>query len=651
MKPDSKYRKTQAGEEAVRRRQISQRNLRSVLIMIDGNTTVQEIASRFGDIESVSGLIMELVHRGLVQDVDPTRHGIVLKPLRETAVASMVEQASAAEVDSVVEEVPEFTVTDTGGEDPDGFAPTLIEIDDDDNFDDMPAMPQIPVRKFSIEDAYGPGAKPFSSADQDEQVPRDQTFGASNNKAESGANWWGRFRQQVSARAHSIQWQRERSPSFAGDSVMPDHQADMQASAASRVQESLTGMLSPARIVVVALCALVAWISYSIVRPHDADKVQLENTLSALLGKRVSIENVAWSAVPYPALVASHVTLPDVPSVAIREIRLVPSLGYLMGGEPSAYRVEVVNPTVSALSLQAFSGPLGQLSPGSVIITGAAIDVAGLRSEGWSGTARVQEGKSLVELALIQSGGQSLTLQQEEAGWKLKGTLLNWRTSDKPQLVADILEFEATQRAGLVHFANLQGKLFDGLFAGSGDYRLDDTRFNGKIKLTRVDASKLLQALSTTPRLEGDLSGDFDVQIPVDQWIVDNQKFQLSGLVQVSRGNLTAVDWAQAMRNPVKSGNRGGTTAMDNLTLQLKCNGAEADRLNDLGMQCRYDNIVLAAGPLSVTGAYDVSSQGKLSGQFVAVMRSSAVTVKAPMRMEGTGKEPVLVTGTLARAR
>ncbi|MFX7709178.1 hypothetical protein ABTJ90_19860, partial [Acinetobacter baumannii] len=66
MNENAVYVKTEAGEEAVSKRTIVQRNLRSILIMIDGRTPVGNLAQQFGDPLIVEGLVGELEHRGLV---------------------------------------------------------------------------------------------------------------------------------------------------------------------------------------------------------------------------------------------------------------------------------------------------------------------------------------------------------------------------------------------------------------------------------------------------------------------------------------------------------------------------------------------------------------------------------------------------------
>ncbi|MFW2454534.1 MAG: hypothetical protein ACN4E4_01050, partial [Methyloversatilis discipulorum] len=75
MNENAVYVKTEAGEEAVSKRTIVQRNLRSILIMIDGRTPVGNLAQQFGDPLIVEGLVGELEHRGLVRRIDAPTQG------------------------------------------------------------------------------------------------------------------------------------------------------------------------------------------------------------------------------------------------------------------------------------------------------------------------------------------------------------------------------------------------------------------------------------------------------------------------------------------------------------------------------------------------------------------------------------------------
>lgn len=65
------YSKTSAGEEAVRQRtRVVQRNLRMVLILVDGKTTAGELALKVGNPQLVEQSLRELEEDGFIAPAD-----------------------------------------------------------------------------------------------------------------------------------------------------------------------------------------------------------------------------------------------------------------------------------------------------------------------------------------------------------------------------------------------------------------------------------------------------------------------------------------------------------------------------------------------------------------------------------------------------
>ena len=61
------YEKTPAGEEAVKQRtRVVQRNMRMVLILVDGKSTVAELYEKTGNAQIVDNAIADLERDGLV---------------------------------------------------------------------------------------------------------------------------------------------------------------------------------------------------------------------------------------------------------------------------------------------------------------------------------------------------------------------------------------------------------------------------------------------------------------------------------------------------------------------------------------------------------------------------------------------------------
>ena len=69
MDKNTVFVKTEEGEEAVRQRtRLVQRNLRNILIMVDGNATVANLVRRFGDETTTQHALAELLAGGFIEE-------------------------------------------------------------------------------------------------------------------------------------------------------------------------------------------------------------------------------------------------------------------------------------------------------------------------------------------------------------------------------------------------------------------------------------------------------------------------------------------------------------------------------------------------------------------------------------------------------
>ena len=71
MDKKSVFVKTKEGEDAVRQRtRLVQRNLRNILIMVDGQATLADLAKRFGDENATRTALADLVNSGLIREME-----------------------------------------------------------------------------------------------------------------------------------------------------------------------------------------------------------------------------------------------------------------------------------------------------------------------------------------------------------------------------------------------------------------------------------------------------------------------------------------------------------------------------------------------------------------------------------------------------
>jgi hypothetical protein len=588
MKDDLIFTKTPAGEDAVQERtRLVQRNLRMVLILVDGVVNVAGLKQEVGDSAMVELALAELQRLGLVETSDDAK----------------AREASELET---LPFIPAVTVA----------APEHIEIalaDADTVFDEETAAQVQIAAKYSLAPA-----KPAGPKEQQKSSLTDIS------------GWWESSRKERAQAKEEALYEA----AYGKDVV-----EKIDARPPRRPTVTLVFRWS---WLVVGLLGLVALALLTLVLfPYDSYRPEFEKRLSLATGDEVKIGEVRLGFEPYPSIVLDRVTVGADPYVTANQIRLLPEIGSLVG--PRYREVVVDGLRVKESGLGRFSkwflpAGMGDAAIGRMEVSGMAIDLAGGSIEGLRGTARIDDRQGLTKLVLRSKEGDlrvEVTPAANGVGLSLSAT--GWTAPFRPELLFSFLEMRGELVPGGLTISSIDGRLYDGSVAGDGAITwVQEPSMALKLSFQRIAADKLLSALGGEPSVEGATSGKVQVSSRATTLQRLDRDLQLEGTFVVERGSLKRIALADAIRAGQQETVRGGTTQFQEFA------GAFATDTNVV----RFSGLRMSSGLMRVTGQVNLSRQdGSLSGRAGMEMHGSVNAARSAVAITGSARAPELRIG------
>lgn len=579
------YRKTPAGEAAVRQRtRVVQRNMRMVLILVDGRSTVADLCEKAGNPQLVDTALQELERDGLiaplsnepeaVAPVEPDRAAAV--EIRAAAVQRLVPGEPASVPASGVRTVPE---------------------------------------PFSIGPASVLPAPAFPSG-----------FGPSS----------------LAPPSPKLAAERAARPDLAGQSGRPDDGepiGPMRRGGGRRLYLSRPLLLAIATAVLVILPGLVF-----LVFPYDRYRPAVEGELGRLLGQSVHVRQIGASLSPRPAIVLEGVAVGDGEGVRAARIRLLPEWLSLLGARPAFASVEIEAASIDGAAVgllpKALAGALRPDAPAavrSVVFSRLQLSLPGLLLADLQGESQPDEAGAAPALALhnpdrslrllMRSAGTGVAVDFEGYGWQ--------PLPDSPYRF-DSLQGRLAWDGRSLQIGSLDARIFDGAVQGALQVeRLPSWRLSGQFEVKHMGLRRLTAALGYPEQFDGELAGTFGLSATADDWRGLLKTLVASGEFAMQRGSLGGFDLVEAVRRAGKGTVAGGATRYERL----------AGRFGMTFESLRLSEIALSSGALHAGGALEIAQGGKLSGRLDVEMRGSAAVVRMPVALGATLRSPVLRGG------
>lgn len=606
MNDDQIFCKTPEGERALlQRTRLVQRNLRNVLILVDGATNVGELTRKLGDGGFLRASLGELVRGGFIETLEEhrVRRGLEAAnapegepktiPVPDPVPPRPVELPP--QVDSVLPEHSGWRVE------------PKIDLDDlEDEIDEVPVAEEAPVE-----------AQPQRSAP-----------------------FWKRW---FAKKTHAVERVAEPAEPVAEVPLAPP--TEPRPARKVRIKKIRRGPdVRPVRwksyLARALLLLLVAGVLGVVLFPYDRYRGEVEHRASAWLGQPVSIGSMRLALSAAPGIVLEQVRVGASPGVVLGSVRVIPYVTTL--GDPSWKLGTVVleKPVIDRNAILALlderRSPLADsLRVQRVRIERATVSIAGASLDDVSGDIFVTPQAGISEVRLIGGNGAVSLSAVPEGKNALKLTLgtTAWRLPLAGGIPVESIDAQAVLTRDALRADKFDLRIFDGVISGAATaqwaQRVD---LSIQARFERIAVQRLLAMVEPAARIQGTAGGRLTLRGNSDGLTTALRELSGSGPFKIDNGVFQGFDLVEAVRNsrsetPV----RGGDTRLEQLEGNISFEGGKWR----LGSLRGHSGALATFGHLNQAG-------GKLEGAMDVQLRGSANQVNVPVSITGTLADPVL---------
>ena len=604
MDKNTVFVKTKEGDDAVRHRtRLVQRNLRNILIMVDGHATVADLARRFGDEATTHAALADLMNGGFIVVSTGAFDFTPSQPPEVSAVRAEDVPVLTAQLDS---SPPPDVVSETW---PKSQPPVIEEI-------------ELQVPEY-------------------ESLPLPQTAAPSNRASppiESGQGWVDRIKALV-ARKDEV----TAPPAAKNAKVQDDDVGRMTGSGdLEPIRRDTKSFSWPVRILF-SIVGIAVLLGLTLVfYPYGRHLPDIEQKASAIMQAPVKIGGIGFSFMPRPHIVVHKVTVGKNAHLNIASVRAVPDLLSLLGEKKIFNELEFDGVSVKDIGL----GQLAQAGAGAgssgaeirhITLSNMSLSVGEALLGGISGEV-MMSGKGVPEKILLRNveGTLKVELQPMGGGYRISAGGSNWKAPFKPSLTFQSIDVRGELRDTRLDLSKIEGRAYDGQIEGKAS--LDwagSAALTGNFDLKHMNATKLLAGLGADLSAEGELTARFRLDAKADKLAKLADALSADASFEMKRGAVKGFDLVEAARRTGNVQTRGGETGFEQLSGTLQC--APKD--------CRLSSLRLSSGLFKASGNLVIAGNAQLSGGVDIELKSSAATLRMPLTISGSTKDPLLTHG------
>ncbi|EXI80276.1 MAG: putative protein involved in outer membrane biogenesis [Candidatus Accumulibacter appositus] len=635
------YAKTTSGEEAMlQRTRVVQRNLRMVLILVDGNATVAELCDKTGNEQLTRSALLELENDGFIErrieeDSVWARGRRLARQIKERAAQPLSEFSTfgkKADVPPVRHSVPNA--------DADANAEADADVDADADTSRLVPAPEESLKRFSLGLPSSPPL-PAPSSPPTSSVTGPESRTVFFNKEDDVSQAATPLPENTAEQAPSL---IDRARSFLGgasDDARAGEGPDLKPLRRRTLHLTwpMATMLGAA--VLSALLVLAAlFFPYSLYLPA------VERALTESTGETVSVEEMRVTIYPRPALLLAHVRVGNAAAeeqIHIPELRLRPEVSTLFSqkiifGEMQLNDLDLSAKAFGALSRMfaaaATSRNSARFAVQRVIVSDADISFAGLGFDDLSGELALSA-DGLLESVSLKSADRSMQIEAQPVADKLTVVAEGraWRPSRDSPYRFDSFNFKGDIAGPEFIINEMDLRIFSGRISGTVTLRADgQPSIMGEIAFERISAKRFGAALGIGEQFDGDLAGDLRFSARSNTWYTLMHAVYAEGDFTVNRGSLGGIDLPEAVRRfSTNPATLGGATRFENLTGAIRLTPKHY----------RFSRLLLHAGTMQSSGQIEVSSDLQLRGRMEVRMRGHADPT-IPVSISGSLKTPLL---------
>lgn len=628
MDPNLIYIKTTAGEDAIQQRtRVIQRNVRMVLILVDGQSSVADLSRKTGNPQLTENALAELERGGFIE-LKVEQHDSLWEESKRVAQ----EIRSAA-----IEKTLQFSTTEKKERYPD-FKQSIPPARDVPEFKSQPSV--MPISMHSVFDTRD--VEDFSTS-QFSIAPSEQVESRDGYPTPEGV---------VATRKPEYRLKNKTNGQVSKPSVVAQIKS-LWASADRDLNEEpieLKPILRRSRSrtgwpLIVFLCLVgVVCLGFltTLLFPFHTYLPEVEAAFSRSIGRPVKVGAMRVDVYPVAGLILTDVRAgADKNELLIGEIRLQPDLSTLFSPRKHFRKAALTGMNLPLESVAGMPGMLSSLANednpvgvGQIHIKNMDVSFGGLVLNGIEADVRLDH-KGMMQSLDMRTPDRSLSIVAvpDARGVDLKVEAFTWRPFQDSKLVFDSAGFEAKLANGLLAINSIELRLLDGVVQGSATIRADTKpNLSGAIRFERVSATRLGETLGIGKRFAGETAGKTTFAATSDTWSTIFSSIEAEGDFTILRGNISGIDLAEAVRRVSGTPVQGGMTSFEQLSGRMKLTPEKN----------QFSGLVINSGLMQSTGHLDVAKNRRLSGRLELQMKGSVNQTRVPVVIDGTLESPTV---------
>ena len=587
--------KTREGEEAMRQRtRLVQRNLRNILIMVDGHASVADLARRFGDEPTTQAALRELLAGGFIAE-------------------------SANQLDFTTTQPPEAT------EEIPGEVPVLTTPVAPPQADPAPAPAAPPPLPPVVEEIELPEP-------EYESLPPPVRPAATPLPVAPGPGWLDRIKALFAAKAEkpAARTKKAAKEEFEEEPIGGADLKPIRRGSMLNVGWPVLGLFAVAGIAVLLALTLLLY-------PYGRHLPDIERNASAMLQDPVKVGDIGFSFLPRPHIALRNVTVGKDAHLTIASVRAVPDFFSLLGDRKVFHELALDKVAVKDSGL----GRLALASAGKapveirhITIQGLSLTAGDADLGGIGGEVKMTAAGALETIQLNAAEGTlKIEMRPKGESYQIAVTGNKWKAPFKPNLTFEWIEVAGELRASRLELSRIDAKAYEGLVAGKAVLGwAGGATFTGDLELKHMNATRLLAALGSDLSAEGELGARLKLAAKADSLGKLAEALHTDGTFEMKRGVARGLDLGEAVRSTGRGPTRGGETKFEQLSGTVSMDPKDS----------RLGNLRLSSGLLMAGGSLGIARDGQLSGAMNVELKSSAATQRMLLAVGGTTKDPML---------
>ena len=616
MDADFIYTKTSAGEEAIRQRtRVMQRNVRMVLILVDGRSTFQDLCLRTGNVKLTENALLELERGGFIVPV-VADWGEDRKPTPEP-------ETTAGKLPPLI--APEAVSPPQTG------APG-IEIISSMQFSLTPADYSRPMPTKAPHSIFPPQSPVAPAEDSQEEYPV-LTWSVSDLPPAEAPVEKGPPAPSLFERIKAF-WQRAKAEE---ESVN-----DEPFKLVPRGRKSLGW--SSLLLFLLVLCATLGLLL--VIFPYDIYLPEIQAALSKNLGRPVRVARVQVAFQPVPTVLLEKVRIDTGgEELSISEVALEPALGSLFSPVKVFCKASLTGMVFPASAVPALASIFETLNRPetegrveSLRFERTDLQLAGLVFSGVEGVLQLSGDGRLASVS-YQTPDRSLKINLVPAEKQTEVSLegLAWRPLPDSPLLLDSVSMKGRLDKGALSIQSLDVRLLEGVLEGSAVLQSGQgVSAAGDLSFARINGGRLEPLFGKAAIFSGSISGSLHFAATADNWSGILPALQAEGDFAVQRGTLKGIDLIEAVRRAASgSAVQGGTTSFEQLSGKFRLSAK----------QHVYSSLLMTSGLLHASGSLQTGSDQRIDGTMELQMRGTANQTRVPITVRGPLQAPMTQVG------